>query len=42
MKKEGEKVNLGKFGQVRANLGKFGQVRKRQQIRKTEEKRQKE
>ena len=35
-------ASLGKFGQVRASLGEFGQVRTRQQIRKTEKKRQKE
>ena len=35
-------ASLGKFGQAWASLGKLGQVRTRQQIRKTEEKRQKE
>ena len=49
--KIGGKVNLGKFGQVRAiwgnlgqvrtSLGKFEQVRTRPKIRKMEKKRQK-
>ena len=41
-KKNEKRGGKDKFGQVWASLGKFGQVRARQQIRKTEEKRQKE
>ena len=38
METEGEKGNLGKFGQVWTSLGKLGQVGTRQQIRKMGEK----